>query len=277
MSEDYTDEHAEPLDPPKDEAMEPSVEVLDLPLAPDRAGGKDLLKVLGIVWFAEIILGIVVVAFSSRSEGAVGASGLQFEPWAVVCTASISAVITIWACWRFACKRYGLPLAEGLYLKPVSRRITNTSAIAGVVCAIVGGLIAARYSTGKSLIADLFMQPSSETPGAYELFYPMVGLALFAAVVEEIYYRGFLYSIFQRLLGTGWAMGIIIAWFGLLHAPQLAQDLVGLPLIVLMGALFTGLRYKYDSIWPSIACHLAYNGSIMAVSIISVEMHNAGV
>lgn len=131
------------------------------------------------------------------------------------------------------------------------------------------------FSTGESALADLVIRPSVTDDGKIELYYPILALFVVLAVVEEIYYRGFLFSVFRTMLGTHWAMAIIIAWFGLIHAPQLLGDPMGIPVVFAVGGLFTWLRCKYDSIWPSIACHVAYNTTLIGATIIQVELHNA--
>lgn len=268
MSEEYTDEHAEPLDPPRDEATEPSTE------APDRAGGKDLLKVLGIVWFTEIVLGIAVMTVSSMIGGESARPGGTFIDWRVMLVAfSMSSAVVIWACWCFSCERYGRSLRDGLYLVPVSTSTLGVSAVIGIIASGIGiGVSYLSPSEEMPMVAELFVRPSPDQPGVFELIYPMLFLPILAAVVEEVYYRGFLYAVFQRLLNENWAFLIISAWFGLIHAPQIAGNWSALASVMMVSIVLTALRRKYQSIWPTIVCHVTYNGVLMlAMALLDVE------
>ena len=101
---------------------------------------------------------------------------------------------------------------------------------------------------------------------------PMMIFPLLAPLVEEMYYRGFLFSAFRGLLGTGTAFILIIVWFAGIHAYQLGGNMIALSIIMYMGAMWTWLRYKYDSILPGMFSHFIYNGTIVALSAIALKL-----
>lgn len=234
-------------------------------MQPNEAGGWDLIKVLGIAWVTEIAMGIVVLVVSSMvKEESVRPGGHYLDWRAVLATFSVSSAMVIWVCWRFACARYGRSLREGLYFVPVSTKALRTSAVIGLIAAAIG--MATSYispSEEMPMVADLFVRPSPEQPGAFELIYPMLFLPILAAVVEEVYYRGFLYTVFERLLGANWTFIIISGWFGLIHAPQIGSNWIALASVMMVSVVLTCLRRKYQSIWPTIVCHVTYNGVLM--------------
>jgi membrane protease YdiL (CAAX protease family) len=98
-----------------------------------------------------------------------------------------------------------------------------------------------------------------------------------AAVVEEVYYRGFLYTVFRRMFGAIGAMAIIMLWFWVLHIPQYVNDLVAVVSVGVASVLLTWLRHRYDSIWPPIMCHVAYNATVLTTYVVQTEMQNAAV
>jgi membrane protease YdiL (CAAX protease family) len=260
-------------------AWEPGAQATTLPppLPPglNRPGGWDLLSVLAIVWAAEFLLGIAIVAaLAVKNGGMPDSGGFEIEPWAAVATAPFSVAVTVGACWYFACKRHHRSFSDGLYIRAVAGAVQIRSVLLGLLGALVGGGLISRFSTGESLMSELVVRPASEDPEKLQLYYPLLIFAVLMPLLEELYYRGFIFSVLQRLLNSAWAMGIIIIWFGAIHAPQLAGDPVGIPVVATMGALFTWLRYKHDSIVPAIICHCVYNTTLVTFTIIEVTIHN---
>ena len=242
----------------------------------DRPGVYDLLKVIAVVWPMELFVGILAATLSMIENG-MPAPGAQFvlSPWAVLATAPISIITTIAICWYFACKRYHQSFRDGLYFNLVPGRDVVKSIALGAVAAFIGGGIMALFGSGDSAISELVAHTDPNNPDKVILHYPILALFVLVPIVEEIYYRGFIYGIIKHRYSVRWAIGLTIIWFGLIHAPQLAGDWIGLPVVTAAGALFTWLRYKYDSVVPGLICHLTYNSTLIAVSIVQVMIHNA--
>lgn len=57
-------------------------------------------------------------------------------------------------------------------------------------------------------------------------------------------------------------------WFGLIHTPQLFGDWVGVAVVTVMGAVFTFMRQRYDSIFPSMISHFTYNATLALAAIV---------
>lgn len=258
--------------------MQAAVAPPPLPRPKSEPGGVDLLAVLGIVWTAELVLGLAIVAMMIANEGIESlAGGFSPEGWHIVAITPVSAVITILACWYFACKRYGKRFSEGLYFRTVPWHAVRVSILTGLVGAGVVCVLMMLFSTGESLIAELIARPAPGQPDKVQLHYPLLLLFVLVPFLEELYYRGFLFTVFGNLLGVWWAFGIIVVWFGAVHAPQLTGDPVGIPIIMAVGAVFTWFRFKYDSIIPAMACHVTYNAALVLFSIVQVYVHNSTV
>lgn len=107
---------------------------------------------------------------------------------------------------------------------------------------------------------DLQLQPEikrilSETPSP--------GLFVFAAVivaplVEEIFFRGFLFTGLKKRFTWTKAMFISSGLFALLHLHLLA-----VPPIFILGLVFAYLYQRSGSIWPAILIHGLVNGLAM--------------
>ena len=90
---------------------------------------------------------------------------------------------------------------------------------------------------------------------------PSPGLIIFAAViiapvVEEIFFRGFLFAGLKKRFPWKKAMIISAGLFALLHLSPLAA-----PPIFLLGLVFAYLYQKSGSIWPAICVHLLVNAA----------------
>jgi len=98
---------------------------------------------------------------------------------------------------------------------------------------------------------------------------PQVALALgaFATLVapfmEELIFRGFLFSIFERQVGMLFAVLSTAVLFAALHIPEYRGAWNHLLLIFLVGVVFSLARGLTGSLTPSVILHFAYNLSLM--------------
>ena len=76
-----------------------------------------------------------------------------------------------------------------------------------------------------------------------------------APLVEEVFFRGFLFAGFREKYGWKIAAGISAAFFALVHL----QPLTALP-IFLLGYLFAYVYERSNSLWLPILLHFSVNG-----------------
>jgi uncharacterized protein len=144
------------------------------------------------------------------------------------------------------------------------RRLPDTqmSRGAGVLALIASGVV---LSFVVAAASQLF-PPKKELPVEQILqdhrtaILFMLMAVLIAPVVEETFFRGFLYPVAARSFGV--PAGIIVTGtlFGLLHASQLSGGPWLIFLIVVVGIVFTWIRVKADTVLASFIVHTAYNG-----------------
>lgn len=86
-----------------------------------------------------------------------------------------------------------------------------------------------------------------------------------APLVEEVIYRGVLYSAFQRRFGVTPAVLLVTGLFALVHVPQysmnLNPDFVTIFVICLISLVLTMIRVRTGNLLPCIILHTVYNGS----------------
>jgi len=106
---------------------------------------------------------------------------------------------------------------------------------------------------------------------------PQVALALglFATLIapfmEELIFRGFIFSIFERQVGMVFAIVGSAVLFAALHIPEYQGAWNHLLMIFLVGIVFSVVRGVTGSLTPSIIIHFAYNLSLMTLLFFATE------
>ena len=89
-----------------------------------------------------------------------------------------------------------------------------------------------------------------------------------APLVEEVVYRGILYSAFQRTFGVTFAVIIVTFLFAVVHVPQYYPSFSTIFLLTVLSLLLTMIRVKTDNLLPCIILHTIFNGIQSAVLIL---------
>jgi membrane protease YdiL (CAAX protease family) len=88
-----------------------------------------------------------------------------------------------------------------------------------------------------------------------------------APLVEEVIYRGVLYSALQRAIGAAWAVAVVLILFALVHVPQYWPNFGILAVILMLSAVLTVVRARTGKLLPCFIIHLVFNG-IQSVLIV---------
>lgn len=89
-----------------------------------------------------------------------------------------------------------------------------------------------------------------------------------APLVEEVVYRGVLYSAFQRTFGVPAAVLLVTAIFAAVHVPQYMESLPTIFMLVLLSLILTLIRTKTKNLLPCIILHTIFNGLQSAMLIL---------
>jgi membrane protease YdiL (CAAX protease family) len=108
----------------------------------------------------------------------------------------------------------------------------------------------------KELPIDSFFRTPAE---AWALSILSVTLA---PLMEELFFRGFLYPVLARRLGLPVAVFVTALGFALLHGAQLMFSWGPVLVIFLVGIVLTIVRAKTNSVAAGVLIHMAYNGTI---------------
>lgn len=88
-----------------------------------------------------------------------------------------------------------------------------------------------------------------------------------APLVEEIVFRGLLYSALRRLIGAAWAVGVVLLLFAAIHVPQYWPSFGVIGTILLLSFALTAIRARTGKLLPCFVIHLIFN-SIQALIIV---------
>lgn len=94
---------------------------------------------------------------------------------------------------------------------------------------------------------------------------------LVAPFMEELIFRGVLFSFFENLVGLRFAVVSTALLFAGLHVPEYWGAWHHAALILLVGIVFSATRGLTGSLAPSVILHLAYNTTLMAGFFIGTQ------
>jgi membrane protease YdiL (CAAX protease family) len=184
---------------------------------------------------------------------------LELDPGLLVSLAELALLVPVW--W-FALRKYRVGW-QALGLRGFQ------GAMIGLGCGlmVLSFMFNFAYSTflalfGLRIQADL-------TPVFAELSSPwwlLAGGVIVAPVVEEIFFRGFVFAGLCRRYEWQKAALISSALFALIHLQLTAV----IPIFIL-GYIFAYLYYQSNSIWPAILMHVATNALGLGVAYLAAN------
>jgi membrane protease YdiL (CAAX protease family) len=99
-------------------------------------------------------------------------------------------------------------------------------------------------------------------------------------LMEELFFRGFLYPVIARRLGAFWGIILTALPFGVMHYSQY-RSWGAVLIIVLVGIVLTTIRAVTKSVASSFLAHVGYNAALMTLAAIATDgfrhMEKAGV
>jgi membrane protease YdiL (CAAX protease family) len=81
-----------------------------------------------------------------------------------------------------------------------------------------------------------------------------------APLVEELIYRGLLYSAFQRIIGQWAAVALVASIFAGLHVVEYWPNVGAISSITLLSVVLTLIRARTGRLLPCFVVHLVFNG-----------------
>jgi membrane protease YdiL (CAAX protease family) len=236
----------------------------EIPESPRKKqpGGRDLLIGIPIVWAVEIALGVLLAAWIGQSME------LEKHPVPLLVVTLISGAVTLLVSWWLMCRKYGKTFTEGFRITRPTRKTVGMSLLITLIMVPLLQLLDHLFSlsTGE----HLFIKLLETTQGTTVLLILFVTLPF----VEEFYYRGFIYPILEKKLGGVPAALIVILWFTVIHIPQANGDYLAIPIIMIMGTIFTLQRAVTGSLTASLITHWIYNAILAVITLAASLLGN---
>ncbi len=163
-------------------------------------------------------------------------------------------LLTLALIWAIATKLGKYPLREmfGLSWKP-DFRLGKSVGVA--IALFVMAWVIAAFSGAKKTDLDQILDSSR----AAALTLAFIAVAT-APLIEEMIYRGLLYSALQRAIGRWFAIVLVASMFAGLHVYQYRQNLGAILSISLLSFVLTYIRARTGQLLPCFVIHLVFNG-----------------
>jgi membrane protease YdiL (CAAX protease family) len=98
---------------------------------------------------------------------------------------------------------------------------------------------------------------------------------LLVAFFEEILFRGFIFRIVEKSLGTIVSLFILAVLFTLAHLPNAGISLLGIAVTAVAGLMFCAAYMVTRRLWLAVGIHFAWNFMSGAVFFLPTSGHQA--
>ena len=220
----------------------------------------------------QVVLGVAAVGVLSVPAAAIAVyigrqAGRYEEALSTWLGVHLLGLVVIGAVWYLGIRTFNAPWAS-LGLRPAL--VQNSKAVLFALGTLAASLAASFvYVAIVELIDfDILSPPGIPSdiafPGLAAVF-TFQALAVLTPVVEEIFFRGFVFAGLARRLGVGWAAVASSVVFSLFHLDMG----VFIPIFV-TGLLLAWLYHRTGSLWPGVLAHGGQNALALAVGVYGV-------
>ncbi len=127
------------------------------------------------------------------------------------------------------------------------------------------GIILIGFVAIASIVTEYFPEQENDLlrilKSSRSAVYIVAFVATFTApLVEEVVYRGVVYSAFQRKFGVPAAFILVTVLFAVVHVPQYWPSYSTIFLLALLSLTLTAIRVKANNLLPCIILHTLFNG-----------------
>jgi hypothetical protein len=137
--------------------------------------------------------------------------------------------------------------------------------LGGMALAVLVQLASSLLPIPKTLPIDKYFQSRSS---AYIM--SIFGITM-APLVEELFFRGFLYPVLARRMGIAFGVVVTALGFALVHSSQLASAWAPLLVLFIVGLVFTIVRVKTRNVAPGFLMHVGYNLMLFTLLFLATD------
>ena len=127
------------------------------------------------------------------------------------------------------------------------------------------------------VVTERYLPLPKETPFDALLRRPstVILIAVFAVtlgpLMEELFFRGFLYPVLARRFGIFSGVAVTALGFALMHAAQYGYSWASVLLIFFVGLVLGVVRAAKGSVAAGVLVHAAYNGTIILMLLVATD------
>jgi membrane protease YdiL (CAAX protease family) len=209
-----------------------------------------------------IVLGIVLT-FAVVPLTMIIVSQLVAKPYRIMWPQLLAAVL-VWFGYRFYVHRIEKRQPTELATQGMARQL-GTGLLLGA------GLVALTFAVLAALGAYQF---GGVNAPSIRMLVPLAELVL-VGMAEEMMFRGVIFGVTERSLGSKPAIVISALLFSLAHLPNEGVSALAIAVIAVYGVMQAALYMKTRRLWACIGTHIAWNYCISQVFSSTVSGHAA--
>jgi membrane protease YdiL (CAAX protease family) len=222
--------------------------------------GWDVLLIGCVAVFTIVLLSLVALWLAHHTQALRGLSPDQEAQLTILVVPAQMGAYGVVLLFMFTLvrHRYGRPFWEEVHWRwPGSHGLIF--AAAGSVLALAVELSSDLLPIPKALPIEKFFHGPMDA-------YLMAALGVLAApLIEELFFRGFLYPVAARRMGVPLGVVFTAAVFAVIHASQLGHAWGPLLLLFVVGLVLTITRARTGSVARSYLIHVSYNFTLFAL------------
>jgi uncharacterized protein len=208
-------------------------------------------KIIGLMFGIALGMGLSM-------ELAISLVGKRHPYRAPEIVALVVCLALYWSYVRLAEKR---PVAE----------LDGHKALPHLAAGLVIGFLMVSAVVGMSYAAGAYRVTGINAWQAGMLV-PLVQM-MFVGVLEEVLFRGVLFRMSEKLLGSWLALLLSCIIFGAGHLPGDGAGVLAMIVVMLAGAFFVALFMLTRSLWLCIGIHAAWNYTLGTIYSVAVSGH----
>ncbi|WP_332854547.1 CPBP family intramembrane glutamic endopeptidase [Duganella sp. S19_KUP01_CR8] len=209
-----------------------------------------------------IVLGLVLT-FAAVPLTMIVASQLVAKPYRIMWPQLLAAVF-VWFGYRFYVRRIEKRQPTELATQGMAREV-------GIGLLIGAGLVMSSFAVLGALGAYRFEGVNALS---FAMLLPLAELVL-VGMAEEMMFRGVIFGVIERSLGSKPAIVISALLFSLGHLPNDGISVLAIASLVAYGVLQAALYMKTRRLWVCIGTHIAWNYCVSTVFSSTVSGHAA--
>lgn len=230
----------------------------------DMAGNKPALASRFMHYpLVRIVLGLLLT-FAAVPLTMIVASKLVDKPYRIVWPQLLAAVL-VWFGYRFWVRRIDRREPAELATRGMARQL-------GIGLLAGAGLVALTFAALGAM--GVYRVEGVNAP-AMVMLLPLAELVL-VGMAEEMMFRGVIFGVTERALGSKAAVAVSALAFCAAHLPNEGVSAVAVAAIAAYGVLQTAVYMRTRRLWACIGTHVAWNYSVGVVFSGAVSGHAAG-